>query len=83
MACCALENEAPSSASAAEAASSLRIVHVTCTAPLSLIGTLPSVKGNDSITIHVIPDALEHLSVSDAPAIGNIVANRDLVLTSP
>jgi hypothetical protein len=36
---CAFKKSAPSSASAAEAAMSLRMVHVTWIAPLSLIGS--------------------------------------------
>jgi len=38
---CAFKKRAPNSASAAEAATSLRIVHVMCTAPFNEIG-LPS-----------------------------------------
>ena len=39
-ACCAFVNRAPNSASAAEAATILRIVHSECIAPFSLIGWL-------------------------------------------
>ena len=44
LASCALKNKAPSSAPAVEAATSLSMVHVMCTAPFSHLGSLSRVK---------------------------------------